>query len=92
MISASTKLSLQQKLPADSTAFDEDQALGNRIFPTTQTWPVAFTTTYWNVVLEAQGQSPAAEKALENDVALIGAPCMDSSGGKARELIAEKKP
>src|SRR6266542_6583454 len=26
---------------------------------------VAFTTTHWSVVLEAQGQSPAAEEALE---------------------------
>ena len=27
--------------------------------------PVAFTTTHWSVVLEAQGESPAAEEALE---------------------------
>jgi RNA polymerase sigma-70 factor (ECF subfamily) len=27
---------------------------------------VAFTTTHWSVVLEAQGQSPAAQEALEN--------------------------
>jgi hypothetical protein len=27
--------------------------------------PVAFTTTNWSVVLEAQGQSPAAQEALE---------------------------
>jgi RNA polymerase sigma factor (sigma-70 family) len=27
--------------------------------------PVAFTTTHWSVVLEAQGESPAAQKALE---------------------------
>jgi len=26
---------------------------------------IAFTTTHWGVVLEAQGQSPAAEEALE---------------------------
>jgi RNA polymerase sigma-70 factor (ECF subfamily) len=30
-----------------------------------QTGAVAFTTTHWSVVLEAQGQSPAAEEALE---------------------------
>jgi RNA polymerase sigma factor (sigma-70 family) len=30
-----------------------------------QTRPVAFTTTHWSVVLEAQGQSPAAREALE---------------------------
>ena len=28
--------------------------------------PVAFTTTHWSIVLEAQGESPAAQKALEN--------------------------
>jgi RNA polymerase sigma factor (sigma-70 family) len=27
--------------------------------------PVAFTTTHWSVVLEAQGESPTAQKALE---------------------------
>src|SRR2546421_3735999 len=27
--------------------------------------PVAFTTTHWSVVLEAQGDSPAAQEALE---------------------------
>lgn len=27
--------------------------------------PVAFTTTHWSVVLEAQGQSPAAQEALD---------------------------
>jgi RNA polymerase sigma factor (sigma-70 family) len=27
--------------------------------------PMAFTTTHWSVVLEAQGQSPAAQRALE---------------------------
>src|SRR5947208_14007730 len=28
-------------------------------------WPVAFTTTQWSVVLEAQGESAAAQEALE---------------------------
>jgi hypothetical protein len=28
--------------------------------------PAAFTTTQWSVVLEAQGESPAAQEALEN--------------------------
>jgi len=27
--------------------------------------PAAFTTTHWSVVLEAQGESPAAQEALE---------------------------
>jgi hypothetical protein len=44
---------------------DEDQASGNQVAPTTQDGPVAFTTTHWNVVLAAQGPSPAAEEALE---------------------------
>ena len=30
-----------------------------------QQGPVAFATTHWSVVLEAQGESPAAQKALE---------------------------
>src|SRR5580765_4922057 len=28
-------------------------------------WPVAFTTTQWSVVLDAQGESPEAQEALE---------------------------
>ena len=28
-------------------------------------WPVAFTTTQWSVVLDAQGASPEAQEALE---------------------------
>jgi len=44
---------------------DEDQTSGNRIAPSTQNGGVAFTTTHWSVVLEAQGQSPAAREALE---------------------------
>jgi RNA polymerase sigma factor (sigma-70 family) len=44
---------------------DEHQAFGDRISARAQTWPVAFTTTHWSVVLEAQGQSPAAQEALE---------------------------
>jgi hypothetical protein len=27
--------------------------------------PAAFTTTHWSVVLEAQGESPAGQEALE---------------------------
>jgi hypothetical protein len=27
--------------------------------------PMAFTTTHWSVVVEAQGESPAAQEALE---------------------------
>jgi RNA polymerase sigma-70 factor (ECF subfamily) len=44
---------------------DEDQASGSGITPSTQDGAAAFTTTHWSVVLEAQGESPAAQKALE---------------------------
>jgi RNA polymerase sigma factor (sigma-70 family) len=44
---------------------DEDQASGNWIAPNTQNGAAAFTTTHWSVVLEAQGESPAAQRALE---------------------------
>ena len=44
---------------------DEDEASGSRIALTKQKSSIAFTTTHWSVVLEAQGQSPAAQEALE---------------------------
>src|SRR5216110_3687771 len=37
----------------------------SRVGETVQTGAVAFTTTQWSVVLTAQGQSPAADEALE---------------------------
>lgn len=43
---------------------DKDQALGNRIAPSTQNG-AAFSTTHWSVVLAAQGPTPAAQAALE---------------------------
>jgi hypothetical protein len=36
------------------------------ISASTEKGVVAFTTTHWGVVLEAQGESPAAQEALEN--------------------------
>jgi RNA polymerase sigma factor (sigma-70 family) len=33
--------------------------------PSSQNEAIAFTTTHWSVVLEAQGESPAAQEALE---------------------------
>jgi RNA polymerase sigma-70 factor (ECF subfamily) len=45
-------------------AFDNG-ASRSAIGQSTQTGGVAFTTTHWSVVLEAQGESPAAEEALE---------------------------
>src|SRR5438445_13487989 len=33
--------------------------------PSSQDGPIAFTTTRWSVVLEAQGTTPAAQAALE---------------------------
>ena len=44
---------------------DDDQASGNRVGPSAQYGGVAFTTTHWSVVLEAQGPTPAAQAALE---------------------------
>jgi RNA polymerase sigma factor (sigma-70 family) len=54
---------------------DEDDASGSRIALSsprrihpeadTPNNSIAFTTTHWSVVLEAQGQSPAAQEALE---------------------------
>jgi RNA polymerase sigma-70 factor (ECF subfamily) len=44
---------------------DDGQASGNGIAPSTQNGAAAFTTTYWSVVLAAQGPSPAAEEALD---------------------------
>jgi RNA polymerase sigma factor (sigma-70 family) len=43
----------------------DDEASESAIDLTRQGGPVAFTTTHWSVVLEAQGQSPAAQAALE---------------------------
>jgi RNA polymerase sigma factor (sigma-70 family) len=44
---------------------DESQASRNQIAATRQDGAVAFTTTHWSVVLEAQGPTPAAQEALE---------------------------
>ncbi len=44
---------------------NENQATGNGIVPTAQRAAVAFTTTHWSVVLEAQGPTPTAQAALE---------------------------
>jgi len=43
----------------------DNGASGSTIDQTTQNGGIAFTTTHWSVVLEAQGQSPAAQAALE---------------------------
>jgi RNA polymerase sigma-70 factor (ECF subfamily) len=44
---------------------NEDDPSGSRIALSEQKGSIAFTTTHWSVVLEAQGQSPAAREALE---------------------------
>jgi DNA-directed RNA polymerase specialized sigma24 family protein len=44
---------------------DEDEASVSRIAFSKQKSSIAFTTTHWSVVLEAQGQSSAAHEALE---------------------------
>ena len=43
----------------------DNGASGNAISQSAQTGAVAFATTHWSVVLTAQGESPAAEAALE---------------------------
>jgi RNA polymerase sigma-70 factor (ECF subfamily) len=48
-----------------NVSVDEDEASGSRIALSKQKTAIAFTTTHWSVVLEAQGQSPAAREALE---------------------------
>jgi DNA-directed RNA polymerase specialized sigma24 family protein len=45
---------------------EEDEASESRTALSEQKCSIAFTTTHWSVVLEAQGQSPAAQEALEN--------------------------
>jgi RNA polymerase sigma factor (sigma-70 family) len=44
---------------------DDDQTSVNSMGGSAQNGAVAFTTTHWSVVLEAQGRSPAARAALE---------------------------
>ena len=44
---------------------DEDHASVDRTASSAQKASIAFTTTHWSVVLEAQGKSPAAQEALE---------------------------
>jgi RNA polymerase sigma-70 factor (ECF subfamily) len=44
---------------------DEDYASESQTAASAQKASIAFTTTHWSVVLEAQGQSPAAQEALE---------------------------
>src|SRR5437870_2701325 len=51
---------LDANVPAD----DQRTALTG-VGGSAQNGPVAFTTTHWSVVLEAQGESPAAQEALE---------------------------
>ena len=45
---------------------DKEQASGRRIDPSSQNEAVAFATTHWSVVLEAQGESAVAQEALES--------------------------
>jgi RNA polymerase sigma-70 factor (ECF subfamily) len=45
--------------------FDEDHASESRTAASAQKASIAFTTTHWSVVLEAQGESPGAQEALE---------------------------
>src|SRR5947208_17167491 len=49
----------------DGNAPVQETASGNGMAPSTQSGAAPFTTTHWTVVLEAQGESPAAQEALE---------------------------
>ena len=44
---------------------ENDGASGNPVAQSSQGGPIAFTTTHWSVVLQAQGPTPAAQEALE---------------------------
>ena len=44
---------------------ENDQASADQGAKSSQGAPIAFTTTHWSVVLEAQGPTPAAQAALE---------------------------
>jgi len=48
-----------------SVPVDDDEASRSAIGLNRQSGAVPFATTHWSVVLEAQGESPAAEEALE---------------------------
>src|SRR6266705_707175 len=48
-----------------SVPVDDDEASRSAIGLSRQSGAVAFATTHWSVVLEAQSESPAAEEALE---------------------------
>jgi RNA polymerase sigma-70 factor (ECF subfamily) len=50
-------------VPADPA--DDEVTSQSEIGGDTYHGPAAFTTTHWSVVLEAQGESPAAQEALE---------------------------
>jgi len=51
---------LDRNVPADDSRASLRATHSNR-----QNGPIAFTTTHWSVVLEAQGPTPAAQAALE---------------------------
>ena len=44
---------------------ENDQASQDQVLQSSQGGPIAFTTTHWSVVLQAQGPTPAAHAALE---------------------------
>jgi RNA polymerase sigma factor (sigma-70 family) len=44
---------------------DDDEVSRSAVGLSTQNGAIGFATTHWSVVLEAQGESPAAEEALE---------------------------
>jgi hypothetical protein len=76
-------------VPADDEVTSQS-AIGGNAYHT----PAAFTTTHWSVVLEAQGESPPAQKALEKLCRVYWRPiyslCGDRMLGRRKRRILPK--
>jgi len=68
----------------------DDWASRSTLHMGAQNGAVAFATTHWSVVLEAQSQSPAAREALEKLCRLIGDLFTVSLGGKEADQRKQK--
>ena len=56
---------LRSRVADRSVPAGDDEVSQNAIGLSRQSGALAFATTHWSVVLEAQGESPAAQDALE---------------------------
>ena len=61
----SSVAALRSRVADRSVPAGDDEVSQNAIGLSRQSGAVAFATTHWSVVLEAQGESPAAQDALE---------------------------